>query len=434
MSSLKKKLTRSLVINIVLVMLILLMGLNFMIQELVRDHVLTRLQHDAESLISLIQPDEKNGWDLNTAHLSTIYNRVRSGHYYIIKTPQQVIRSRSLFDYEVTYPDISSAEPATFQVPGPGDESWLVWQQLFHKNNSPVQIWVAEDIGPLNDRLYQFSIYAIGIVLMITLLSIYIQQRILNRAFDIFELLRHNLQALRHRESTITDTEVPTEVIPLVKEIELLVEQLSLRIQRTRNAIANLSHEIKRPLQLLSLHFGSGSEEQTATQALTDIQSIVDREMRRARVAGSSVVGGVFRIKDELPFLLEMMQKIYPDKSIQLQLQEGLNEISLDRDDLLELFGNLLDNACKFAKHEIVLQINKSNNHLNLCFEDDGKGVELALVDDITGKGIRLDESVQGHGLGLSICADIIDSYQGQLEFGRSELGGMKVEVNLPLT
>ena len=145
------------------------------------------------------------------------------------------------------------------------------------------------------------------------------------------------------------------------------------------------------------------------------------------------MVGGEFRIREELPFLLDMMHKIYAHKSIQLELQEGLNEVQLDRDDLLELFGNLLDNACKFASQTIRLRIKQTDNMLVLCFEDDGPGVDAEMLNDIKIKGMRLDESVQGHGLGLSICADIIDSYQGRLEFGRSDLGGLRVEVSLPL-
>lgn len=433
MYSLKNRITRSLVFNVVVIMLLLLVGLNFMIQKLVKEHVLTRLQHDAESLISLVQPIENNSWNINPAHSSTIYNRVRSGHYYVIKTPQQIIRSRSLFDFEVDLQDIQGARPTTFQMSGPGDESWLVWQQLFYKNRQPFQVWVSEDITPLYSSLYRYSAYAIVIVMFITLLSIYIQQKILNRAFQVFELLRHNLQAIRRRESGITDTQMPAEVVPLVKEIELLVEQLSLRIQRTRNAIANLSHEVKRPLQLLSMHFESGDKDKSASQALADIQGIVDRELRRAKVAGSATVGGVFRLQDEIPYLVEMMQKIYPQKSIDVEVQAGLTDINLDRDDLLELMGNLLDNACKFAAHKILLRINQIENRLVIIFEDDGTGVDSAAVDKIITKGARLDETVQGHGLGLSICSDIVESYQGQLEFGRSSLGGLKVTASLPV-
>jgi signal transduction histidine kinase len=421
------------VINIVLVMLLLLIGLNFMIQRLVEDHVLTRLQHDAESLISLVEPLDDTSWDINTASLSTIYNRVRSGHYYVIKTPHQTLRSRSLFDFEVAFENISDTKPRTFQLQGPEEERWLVWEQLFYKNSTPLQVWVSEDIQPLYSSLYQFSMYAVVIVVFITLLSIYVQQKILNRAFHVFESLRQNLRAIRRRESTIEDTQVPVEVLPLVKEIELLVDQLSLRIQRTRNAIANLSHEIKRPLQLLSLNSQSADDQETSSQAIKDIQNIVDRELRRAKVSGSSMVGGEFRVAEELPFLLTMMQKIYPAKKIHMDVQQGLNDIHLDRDDLLELFGNLLDNACKFASAEILLHISEADNALILCFEDDGAGVDPALIDGIATKGVRLDESVQGHGLGLSICADIIHSYQGKLEFSQSDLGGLKVLVSMPL-
>ena len=101
MYSLRKKLTKSLVINLLLLMLLLLGGLNLSIQQLLKDHVLTRLQHDADSLVSLLRQNEQLEWVLNPAHMSTIYSRVRSGHYYAVDILQQKIRSRSLFDFEV---------------------------------------------------------------------------------------------------------------------------------------------------------------------------------------------------------------------------------------------------------------------------------------------------------------------------------------------
>ena len=237
MYSLKKKLNKSLILNMVVVMLLLLIGLNITIQNLVKEHVLTRLQHDAESLISVIQQNADTDWVINRTHISTVYNRVRSGHYYRITTPKQTIRSRSLFDFEFSSPPINVAQAATYKMNGPGDESWIVWQQVINKNDQLLEIWVAEDIAPFNQSLLRYSLYAIVIVLLALLTSLYSQQKILNRAFTVFDELRSNLRSMRQKETDSGDTQIPIEVLPLVEEIKKLVKQLSHRIQRTRRAI-----------------------------------------------------------------------------------------------------------------------------------------------------------------------------------------------------
>ena len=434
MYSLKKRLNKSLIINMLLVMVVMLFTLNIFIQQLVTEQVLTRLQHDAESLVSIIQQDSDDNWTVNPSQISTVYNRVFSGHYYMVKTPQGIIRSRSLFDFEVSIPDIENGQSNSYQIKGSGEETWLIWQQVINKNNSPLQVWVAEDIAPFQQQLFYFSIIIILLVVTASAILIVLQQRILHKAFNIFDELRSNLQSIRQGETEKSGAIVPLEISPLVEEIEMLVEQLRQRIQRTRNAIGNLAHEIKRPLQILSLHLESGQDKQSATQSFKDIQTIVDRELRRAKISGSNVVGGTFRIKQELPYLLEVLNRIYPAIHMQEHYQGDLKELNLDRDDMMELTGNLLDNACKFAHSGIKLNINRVQSGLTITIEDNGAGVDPALFEKITGKGLRLDETVQGHGLGLSICADIIDSYQGKLSFSHSSLGGLKVVAFIPLT
>jgi len=433
MYSLKKRLNKSLIINMILVMVVMLFTLNIYIQQLVTEQVLTRLQHDAESLVSIIQQDTDNNWNVNPAQISTVYNRVFSGHYYIVKTPQGIIRSRSLFDFEISIPDIANGQSTSYQVKGAGEETWLVWQQVINKNDSPLQVWVAEDIAPFQQQLVHFLIIIFLLVVTASATLIYLQQRILHKAFNIFDELRSNLQSIRQGETEKTGTIVPLEISPLVDEIEMLVEQLRQRIQRTRNAIGNLAHEIKRPLQILSLHLESGQDKQSATQSFKDIQTIVDRELRRAKISGSNVVGGTFRINEELPYLLEVLNRIYPTINMQENYQGDLKAVNLDRDDMMELTGNLLDNACKFAHSTIKLDIKREQSGLTISVEDNGPGVDPALFEKITGKGLRLDETVQGHGLGLSICTDIIDSYKGRLSFSHSELGGLKVVAFIPL-
>jgi signal transduction histidine kinase len=433
MYSLKKKVTRNLIINMVLVMCGLLVIMHFAVEKILQDYVLTRLQHDAESLVSVIQKNQDNEWTVDPTHMSRVYNRVRSGHYYKIQIDHKVITSRSLFDAKFPPMKFHKGQDASMVADGPGNESWLIWNQIVVKQKQAMELWVAEDIHPLQKQLLNYSFYAVLLVLVFTSILLLLQQKTLNKAFHVFEQLRQNISSIRLQEQEKTGFQVPLEIMPLVKEIENLVEQLRNRIERTRYAIGNLAHELKRPIQLLSLQ----QEQEDIPEMLPplqEIQHIVERELKRAKISGSKHSGGMFNLTEEIPFMIDIMRKIYPEVQVNFTHDEDLVSIDFDRDDMLELVGNLLDNACKFSRQRADLNISKSNNCLFLTFEDDGKGIKSQKIDNIQKRGVRLDETRSGHGLGLSICTAILDSYKGELSFKQSELGGLKVLVKLPIT
>lgn len=427
MYSLKSRITRNLTINMVVVMSALLIIMYFFMQQLLQDYVLTRLQHDSESLISALEKSPTQGWRVIPGRMSTVYSRVKSGHYYRINVDGQVIISRSLFDVEFPAIFDGSASADHYVKPGPGTETWLLWVQQVHKDDQDISIQIAEDIEPIRQQLLEYTILALVLVLLVTAILIYLQQRTIRRSFYIFEWLRQNLSSVRHRETQKTGLQMPNEIVPLVSEIEKLVDHLSQRIDRTRHAIGNLAHELKRPVQLLELQ-----QENRQLEPLADIKKIIERELKRAKISGSSNAQGNFKLAEEMPFLISVLQKIYPHIQIDLVIDNRPVTRELDRDDMLELTGNLLDNACKFAQHRVLLKVAGNDQKLTLIIEDDGKGLDLLQVEDIQQRGTRLDETVEGHGLGLGICKDILNSYGGEITFSKSDLGGLNVCVDIP--
>lgn len=432
MYSLRNRIARNLSINLLLVMIGLLIAMYLFAQQLLHDYILTDLQHDAESLASVIYEDPAQGWKIDPGRMSTVYRRVRSGHYYYVAIDQQVIISRSLFDAD--FPGVSDKNPplSEYQVDGPGDEHWLIWHQLVMKNGQAIRIWIAEDIASFQNRLLQYAAVIVGLIVVVAMLLFYLQQRTLRQAFEVFDWLRMNLTAIRQMESNRSEVSMPLEVIPLVTEIEKLAEHLSQRIVRTRNAMGNLAHELKRPLQLLVIQQDNWQGEDVKN-SLAEIRKLLERELRRARISGSSSTGGVFNVAKEMDYMADVLRKIYPDIDIQIEIENQVETPGLDRDDMLELIGNLLDNSCKFARSRARLTVGSADNRLELTFEDDGHGLEPEQLQQLNRRGQRLDEDVAGHGLGLGICRDILDYYRGYLTFSRSELGGCCVVVKIPL-
>ncbi|MGL5359443.1 MAG: sensor histidine kinase [Shewanella sp.] len=435
MYSLKGYLTRNLLITLSIAMVLLLAFLYHGIQVLTQDFVASRLQHDADSLIAALKQDPDGTWTLSAERLPNVYHRVNSGHYFAIQIGPQTLRSRSLFDHNIKLPTLSAGEQeqATLFV---GQEHWLMFSQAVIKDEQLVTLWVTEDISALEQTQIAFLAFACAAVLLTILLLLTAQYQLLKRGFRSLEQMPEAIRQMRIQGQEITPEQVPSEILPLIDEIDRLVNQLGQRVQRSRNALGNLAHELKRPLQHLQSYLDDLPQERQreGRKVLANLHHIIERELKRTKIVGLSTPGRYTVLDDDLAPLIQVMQRIYPGRTLESHYNSHLI-LPFDRDDLLELLGNLLDNACKHARKHIELRIHQQHTPrqgfiISIC--DDGEGVSDAALSLIIARGIRLDESIQGHGLGLSICTDIVDSYQGELSFSRAKQGGLAASVFLP--
>jgi signal transduction histidine kinase len=163
-----------------------------------------------------------------------------------------------------------------------------------------------------------------------------------------------------------------------------------------------------------------------------NMQRTMERVLKRARLAGCGPATLKFDIQREVPALIQVLQSIYRDKNLSITFSAAeIEALLIDREDMLELIGNLLDNACKWAKSKVSVSFT-SNRDIHLAIEDDGPGVSEHDIARLAQRGTRLDEAVSGHGLGLSIARIIAEQHGGQLIMGQSsKLGGFCVEVLL---
>jgi signal transduction histidine kinase len=170
-------------------------------------------------------------------------------------------------------------------------------------------------------------------------------------------------------------------------------------------------------------------------QQVERVRALVERELKRARIAGGGSPGTLFDPTVELPVLAELLKRMYRDKGLRLDCHIGTTQpLLMDREDLLELTGTLLDNACKWAFSRVHCAITATNGGIRIRIEDDGPGCDETALADLGERGTRLDEAVDGHGLGLSIAREIVDSYDGRLKLGRSDtLGGFSAIIELPI-
>lgn len=433
MSSLQRQLRRGMLVTLLVAMAALLLLVNAGVERLTREYVTSRLQHDAESIIASLSRGPDGTWALDTTRLSTVYDRVRSGHYYSVRAGPRQFRSRSLWDYQIDVPSLDPGRSRDAVTDAPGDQEWLTWAQGVRKQEENLTIWVAEDIHPLRVARYRYSAWALVLVAGTLLILLVVQQWLLKRGFRRLDSVREAIRELRGGGDGVLHRDMPAEVQPLVAEIDRLLTQLYRRVMRSRNALGNLAHELKRPMQRLTMLVEKveGERREELGAALADIRRLLDRELKRARIVGVSAPGRQMKLAEDLPPLLDVLRRLYPGRSIAADYPPDL-VLPQDRDDLLELLGNLLDNACKYARTEVSLAAAEEDDGWTITVMDDGPGVSADQLDTLTRRGVRHDESVAGAGLGLAICKDICDSYEGELSIENRRHGGLAVRVRLP--
>jgi len=418
--------------------------------ELSLEFVGSRLEHDAESLLAALEIDGDE-IALKKGKIAPIYQQPFSGHYFIIALNQQIIiHSRSLWDQSLIIPELNTGERLLTRVEGPADQQLLQINMAFKKNGLNISIALAEDLSAITKQQTKFQKYFFLLSLTGLILLLLLQRIILRLSFKRLEPVLTDIQSLEQGKILKLSENVPSEVLVLVQEVNHLLILLEQRLQRSRNALGNLSHALKSPLNLLFQYLYQQTDQQNkntaselinAKQQVERINQLINRELKRARIAGKGGSTQRFNAREDMAELIQVVQQIYSYRNltINVSIEKAVSTFA-DREDMLELIGNLLDNACKWAQSKINILITKDNSHkdnneadrVTIIIEDDGQNLQQKHLSTLTQRGIRLDEAVDGHGLGLSIVNDIVKLYAGTIAIEHSaSLGGMQVSITI---
>ncbi len=436
MRSLLARLSLGLGLSLIVLFVLQWWVVNSAAKSLTESYVVSRLEHDAASILSIINFSAEGKIEFDANRYDPIYRMPFSGHYYLLQSGEQLQRSRSLWDQE--FPAyVMTGEPQ--YLPGPESQQLLVVVREFTKQGNILRVVVAENMNPLQQQLTEFEQRYALISLLVMLLVILLQAGIAKRGLRPLGLVIHDMKRLEAGEVAELREDVPNEVLPLVKEFNRLLQLMRQRLERSRSALGNLAHALKTPLTVMvQLEGSEGLQQQPQLQRqfrdqTTQIRQIIERQLKRARLAGVSTPGLNFETAKELDGLAQILRQIYAERGLLIELDIPANKSFVgDREDMMELFGNLLDNACKWAGQRVLLTVYDKPG-LVVSVEDDGPGCAPELRQQLDQRGQRLDESTVGHGLGLAIVRDIVEHYQGSLVFGQSDqLGGFRVDVILP--
>lgn len=429
---------RYLLIRLVLMLVVAGLVLSqlgiYWLDHSLRQHTHKQLQQQAQSLLFSLVRDEDDELVVNLRHHDAQYLQPFSGHYFVIQIDDNKFRSRSLWDFSLVQEDTAKDSLS----PGPGQQQLLSYQASYQLDGSEVVVTVAADYQPVLGRFYRLRNHGLaGGALALLLIGLW-QWRLIRRALKPLEQTRLQLQELESGQRQQLDEQLPDELRPLVRQFNHLLKRIDEQLKHSRSAAGNLGHALKTPLAVLaSLQARPELQAQPELlqllrEQLQLMEQRIDRELSRARMAGEPQGGLMFICADEIPSLLQLMRQVHSNITFEHQMPDDLR-LPFDRDDLLELLGNLLDNAGKWAKSQAHLQLAVSGQELVIRIEDDGPSIHPEQRKQLIQRGQRSDELTPGHGLGLAIVQDIITALLGRMELTDSDLGGLQIRIFLPL-
>lgn len=289
-----------------------------------------------------------------------------------------------------------------------------------------------------------FAVFVAFCALMVAAVAL-LQVRI---GLEPLHQLQRDIASVRRGDSERLSSEYPAELQPVAQELNALVDHNREVVERARRHVGNLAHALKTPIAVLKNAAADGKSDEVLKQSVDEMEAFVERQLRRARVAaraearaGAQAPTIVYRtpVLQNLEDLVFMMEQKYDhQKAVDISIEaEADVTFRGEREDLLEMVANLIDNACKYGRSQVVVRLLppfESNGLMEIVVEDDGPGLSEEELAKAMARGARLDEAAPGQGLGLSILMETVELYAGELLFERGELGGLKARLRLPAT
>ena len=262
---------------------------------------------------------------------------------------------------------------------------------------------------------------------------------VIRRGLSPFALLQQRLQDVRSGRTSRLEGEYPIEVEPLVADLNTLLEERERRVARAVAKAGDLAHGLKTPLAILAQEIDRASAAGQTDFAAT-LREQVDRMRRQieshlaqARANAGGTLGARANVADAVGALVRAMERLYVDRKLTYRVEvEREVWVRVPPEDLEEMLGNLLDNACKWARTEVVVAARPDPERVIVDVEDDGAGLSAEMRDAVLKRGVRADETAPGSGLGLAIVGDLADAYGGTVALRSSEHGGLCARLTLP--
>ncbi|MEQ1637948.1 MAG: ATP-binding protein [Methylococcales bacterium] len=402
------------------------------------------LQVQVYSLLSAAELPKSGRLSMSSTLPEPRFASPGSGLYaFITHNGKNIIwRSPSAIGLELAVPAKLSPGKTVFEKDLPNNRYILHYKVIWETNRKSTREYVfsvtedAQFVTNQVDRFRKTLMLWLGIV---GALLIVIQLVVLRWSLKPLRTIVSDLEKIEAGAKQQLDGIYPTELQGLAGNLNILINSERAHLERYRNTLADLAHSLKTPLAILrGCVDTAGSNSPIMEAQIARMNEIVEYQLQRAAIKGEKKITGKVDLVDITYKIIASLEKVYSEKNIQFEL--NLPErcwVYCEEGDVYEIVGNLLDNACKWCKRRIAINLNNANravgSSLILHIEDDGPGIPAEKLNAILQRGVRADENIHGHGIGMAVVYEMINLLGGQLQGYKSpKLGGMYWKVHLP--
>lgn len=401
-----------------------------------------RLQSFASILIAASEPGADGGMRIAHPVPETRFFLPRSGLYARIvrNDGRHGWDSPSLEQREIRFPTGLERGARRYETLSLDDGSevrsfsiGIAWEGVAPLNEG-YTVSVAEDVTTFNAQVGGFRRTLWGWLTIVALALLGVQWAVLRWGLAPLRRVAGDIAAIEAGDKSRLDGEYPAELQGLTENLNALVQNERERRERYRNALGDLAHSLKTPLAVL--RGAAEGDEDRDFRAVVEgevgrMSEIVDYQLRRAGTAGRSVLRAAVPVEPVVRRVVDALGKAWRDKAVVCEiLGEPGVRFHGDEEDLVEILGNLLDNAFKWCRKTVRIHVQHGDG-LVMTIEDDGAGISDEVKAAVFERGVRGDASREGHGIGLAVVRDIVAVYHGRIVIDRSPLGGAKVAVEL---
>ena len=421
------------------------MVLDQAFQRSVEQSVEEKLRIQIYGLLSVTEVDQGELF-LPEALQEPRFNNPGSGLYALVRNDggQELWRSPSTITLDLSPQQIESQYGAL----QPGEERFekLANHNIFYLSYKILWVGagdeaqefvfvVMESEDAYLKQLSRFRNNLWGWLVLVGVLLIAAQALMMNWGLKPLAGLATDLAAIESGDRQSLGRDYPRELSGVTRNLNILISSERTQREKYRTTMADLAHSIKTPLAILKgsaaqLETGASVPEvvQTIDEQVGRMDEIVGYQLARAMSDASSLIKSNIEVAPVVERLVAAMAKVYPDRSI--NLEKSPCSFFGDERDLMELLGNLVDNACKYGKSQVAIHLAESTAQgTEIIVEDDGPGIPVAQRAGVLQRGARLDSKAQGQGIGLAVVVEIVDRYQGKIEIAKSDLGGAKITL-----
>jgi two-component system sensor histidine kinase PhoQ len=402
------------------------------------------------AILAAAEPTDRGALEMPPDMHEPRFGNIGSGLYAELRDDagEMVWRSRSALGIQIPVAEQSELGVRQFRNETLADGTPLLTLSLAVQwefpdgELRPFVFKVTESLDSFNAQVAQFRRQLFGWFAAVALIMLLSISGLLRRLLRPLRQIENEISEVEEGKRASLSVEFPTELTGVARNMNVLIGSERARSDRYRVTLDNLAHSLKTPLAAMRALLTQAGKESFAdrfNEQIDRMDEIVRYQLRKPAASPvNNLVRTLIPVKKEVERLVEGLNKVYHDKepTIETVIDEGM-QFRGDSGDLLEIAGNLLDNACKWCERRVRMTVQRSLDEesaggMIMVVSDDGPGIPEQAADALLQRGTRLDESTPGHGIGLAVVKELVESYGGQLEITQSDLGGAEIRVTIP--